>query len=226
MLPYDTATFATAQAGSTSGRMAASWRRRVLTLAATSGHPLRPKSRRANDWSQSTADAARRPSAVTNFPKQPFSALRRQSASKARRVSAGRRIELALPASAVVGVERTIPSQRLFALCARRAHQAGGRDDGHSPGADGGQLHRVPLLRRLAAGCLHCLCLDMLSNVHACNSRHRAQGLARVIGGKPREQIQRDPASNCSMACTTSNRCSSRPWAPHSLRSVPKKSPP
>jgi len=38
--------------------------------------------------------------------------------------------------------------------------------------------------------------------------------------------FQVDLASNCSMACTTSNRCSSRPWASHSLRSVAKKSPP
>jgi hypothetical protein len=34
MRPFDAATFATAQVGSTSGRMAASWRRFVLTLAA------------------------------------------------------------------------------------------------------------------------------------------------------------------------------------------------
>ena len=47
-----------------------------LALPAQGAKSTPAESRLANDLSQSTADAARRPSAVTNFPKQPFSALR------------------------------------------------------------------------------------------------------------------------------------------------------
>jgi hypothetical protein len=62
MLPYDTATFATAQAGSTSGRMAASWRCLGFTLAATS----RP-SRRARESCLSAPTKGRFPAASSNL---------------------------------------------------------------------------------------------------------------------------------------------------------------